>query len=326
MSGADDSRLPRPRAGSYPPKADSGRAVLIGPSSFGENDPTPIRRLEEAGYRVINNPFGRKLTEPELLALLAPDVAGIIAGLEPITRRVLETGRVKAVSRCGAGLGNVDQTAARDLGVVVSSTPDAPTRAVAELTLGCMVMTLRRVPQMDRELHDGLWSKRLGSDLSEKTVLLIGFGRIGKEVARLLRPFGVRLLVADPALTDAPAGGELMSLDDALPLADVISLHASGASEILTADRIGRVRRGAYLFNSARGTLVNEAALIAALEEGIIAGGWFDAFWEEPYRGPLARYPQMLLTPHIATYSAECRLLMETQAAENLITALTPGR
>ncbi|RJX31671.1 MAG: hydroxyacid dehydrogenase [Desulfarculus sp.] len=295
--------------------------VLLAPSSFGANDPAPLARLAQAGLELVDNPYKRKLTQEELLTLL-PGVSGIIAGLEPLNREVLSRSQLKVISRVGVGLSNVDLEAAAELGIAVRYTPDAPTIAVAELTVGCLLSLLRRVMEMDRTLHQCRWEKCVGYQLAGRTVLLVGLGRIGRAVARLLAPFGVRLLAADPAVEQTPQGVELVSLAQGLPQADVISLHASGSQQVLGPEQFALIKPGAFLLNPSRGELVDEAGLQAALDSGRLAGAWLDAFQQEPYAGPLTGYANVILTPHVGSYSAECRLDMEMQAVNNLLAAL----
>jgi D-3-phosphoglycerate dehydrogenase len=156
--------------------------ILIGPSSFAALNYTPKQKLIDAGLQVIDNPFKRKLTKEELIKLL-PGVIGVIAGLEPLDREVMEKSDLKVISRCGSGMSNVDEEAAQDLGVKVYSTPEAPVKAVAELTIGAMLSLLRSIPHMNDDLHAGGWSKKIGTQLHGKIVAIIGYGRIGSYVA-----------------------------------------------------------------------------------------------------------------------------------------------
>lgn len=300
----------------------NGVKVLIGPSTFGEQEQSALNRLREAGCEVIGNPYKRRLNKEELLILLSDDVIGLIAGLEPLDRDVLEKTRLKVISRCGSGISNVDLEAAKELGIKVCSTPDAPTDAVAELALAAMLSLLRAIPQMDRHLHDGKWIKKTGTQLKGKTVVIIGFGRIGRRVASLLKSFGVRLIIVDPNLQGDATGVEVSALNKALPAADIVTIHASGEEQIIGEKEFNLLKPGAFLLNSSRGSLVNEAALIKALEAGRIKGAWLDTFKLEPYNGPLTEYDQVILTPHAGSYTSECRVSMEMEAANNLISAL----
>jgi D-3-phosphoglycerate dehydrogenase len=272
---------------------------------------------------MLDNPYKRKLTKEELLDLLSEDVVGLIAGLETLDREVLEKSNIQVISRVGAGLSNVDLEAARDLGIQVFNTPDAPTNAVAELTIGAMLSLMRMIPQMDLALHDGQWQKRIGVQLQCKTVAIIGFGRIGRRVGELLSPFGVKILVVDPYVDEsACAGYRKVTLQAALPEADVVTIHSSGHDCIMGEKEFPYMKKGAYLLNVARGGVISEKALIKAIENGIVAGAWLDTFEEEPYKGPLCRYRNVILTPHVGSYTAECRSRMEGEAVENLLKAL----
>lgn len=296
--------------------------VAIGPSSFAEEDPTPLRMLEDARVTVKPNPFGRRLTQEEVIEHLR-GVDGLIAGLEPLNRAVLASAapRLKAIARVGIGMTNVDLDAARELGIAVSNTPEGPVRAVAELTVAALLAIARNIVPMNTALHAGTWKKMIGFGLEDTPVLIVGLGRIGRRVAELLRVFGARVLWYDPHIEGAAPeiGVRVASLDEGLAQAAVVSLHASGTQCLLGADRFALMRDGAVLLNSARGELVDEAALVAALESGKVGAAWFDAFWKEPYDGPLTRFPQVLLTPHTGTYTRQCRLDMETQAVRNLL-------
>ena len=295
-------------------------AILIGPSSFGALDPAPLNTLKSAGFEVINNPFGRKLIKGELLELLQ-GVRGLVAGLEPLDREVLEKSNLEVISRCGSGMSNVDLEAAKELGIEVFSTPHGPTTAVAELTLGALLSLLRMIPIMDRDLHKGNWSKRIGRQLERKTVAIVGFGRIGRRFAELLAPFSTRILVVDPFLRDFTEKLPVLTLEEALPQADIVTLHSSGESIIIGENEFNLIKSGAFLLNAARGDLIDEDALVKSLEEGKIQGAWIDTFSQEPYSGPLTKFEQVILTPHVGSYSFECRRAMETESVGNLINA-----
>lgn len=278
--------------------------------------------LEEARCEVIPNPHGRRLTEDEIIAHIA-DADGLIAGLEPLNRRVLESApKLRAIARVGVGLSNVDAYAAKELQIAVSITPDGPADAVAEMTVGALLSLLRHLHTMDAALHRREWKKEIGLGLRGTTVLLVGYGRIGQRVGKLLHAFGAHVMVWDPYLTHhtLPDEAELVdTLHHGLSVADVVSLHATAEKPILDAAAIGEMKRGSVLLNSARGELVDEAALAGALRSGALAGAWVDAFSEEPYTGPLCDCPTALLTPHAATYTKQCRHDMETAAVRNLL-------
>jgi len=297
------------------------KKILIAPSSFAELDSEPMDKLVGNGFEVVNNPFHRKLTSLELKDLLSGAI-GLIAGQETINREIMEKSSLKVISRCGVEMSNVDLEAARELGIIVKNTPDAPTIAVAELTVGAMIALLRMIPTMNQDLHNKKWSKKIGVQLSGKTVVIIGFGRIGRYVARLLRPFDVKLIAVDPALKDTIEQTPVVSLQKALPQADIVTLHLSGTSQVLGSREFSMMKEGVFILNAARGGVIDEDGLLEAIKEGKVAGAWLDAFGQEPYRGPLADCPQVILTPHAGSYTRECRKRMEMEAVGNLVSVL----
>lgn len=295
--------------------------VAIGPSSFAAQDDTPMKMLQAAGLDVVPNPYGRRLTEEEIIKQLN-EVDGLIAGLEPLNRRVISSSpKLKAIARVGIGVDNVDFQAAAEHSVKVSNTPDGPTRAVAELTIASMLSLCRQLPKLNNDMHAGNWNKVISIGLLKTPVLFIGYGRIGRTVGELLAPFKPEILVCDPnvSMSDLKHGETQVSLDEGLAQARVITLHAGGNEVILYEKSFNQMQDGVILLNSARAGLVDEQAFIAAISSGKVAGAWFDAFWQEPYSGELINYPNVLLTPHVCTYTRQCRLDMETEAVQNLL-------
>lgn len=295
--------------------------VVLGPSSFGKEDRTPLEQLTKHGIDVIPNPVGRRLTEDEISALIQ-SVDGLVAGLEPLTERVLASAtRLRAIARVGIGMDNVDIQAAQKRGIKVSNTPDRPADAVAEMTLAAMLTLCRWIPSMDAALHQGRWTKKIGISLRGTKVLVVGYGRTGRRVAALLRAFGSQILVYDPFVRVEPAPGEewFDCLGKALASAEIVTLHAGGKERIIGAEEFGRMRDGTILLNSARGELVDESELLLALDSGKLRAAWLDVFSVEPYQGKLIEYPQVLLTPHASTYSVQCRRDMELEAVNNLL-------
>ena len=296
--------------------------VLIGTSSFAVADKAPMERLLSNGFEVTDNPFKRKLTKEELMNLLTDDTLGLIAGLEPLDREVLESSNLSVISRVGAGLSNIDLKAAEELGIKVCFTPAGPTTAVAELTVGTMLILVRMVLQMDRDLHRNKWNKRIGFQLEGKTVAIIGYGRIGKKVADLLQSFSVNIIVVDPYIEEDSVDYPILPLIEALPRADIITIHTSGEKCILGKSEFPILKMGVYLLNAARGGLVSESLLIEALNDGRVASAWLDTFESEPYSGSLTDCENVILTPHVGSYTVECRAQMEGEAVDNLINVL----
>jgi len=294
------------------------KRVLVATSSFGVSDPAPRQKLYAAGFEIIENPYKRKITKKELVELL-PGVGGLIAGLELLDREVMMNSELKVISRCGSGLSNIDLGSAKELGIVIRSTPLAPVEAVAEITIGCLLLLLRQIVKADHDLHHKAWTKVIGRQLSYMKVAVIGFGNIGKRVGQLLKAFGANVVAVDPLLSGIINDVPLVNIDEALKDSDIISLHCGGEKCLIGEREFSLMKKGVYLLNAARGDLIDETALIRNIENGKIVGAWLDVFEQEPYEGILTQYPQVILTPHIGSYTLECRKRMETEAAENLI-------
>ena len=289
--------------------------IAIGASSFSESSPKPLAMLEEKGLTVLPNPYGRRLTEDEIIEHLK-DADGLLAGLEPLTERVFQQSpKLKAVARIGIGMDNVDHEAAKRHGIKVSNTPDGPTDAVAEMTLTALLALNHHLLVSNADVHNGVWKKRMGASIRGQKVFVIGMGRIGKKVAALLGSFGAEILAYDKYDENVSN----CTLEDGLQKADAVTLHVSGNEEILGAKELDWMKLGAILLNSARGKVVNEDALYERLQDGRIGGFWGDALWQEPYEGKIRECKNALLTPHICTYTADCRESMETDAVRNLL-------
>lgn len=298
------------------------RKVFIATSSFAKNSPAPLEMLKAAGLDVEINPHGRRLSESEITAFLS-DKEYLIAGTESLTRKVIESAKyLKVISRCGVGMDNVDMEAAKSLGIKVFNTPDAPTLAVAELTVGLILDLLRRVSFMDRNIRRGQWQKTMGNLLSGKKVGIIGFGRIGRRTAELLKNFGCEIAYTDPCKGDELSGFKCLTLEMLLKWADIISLHVSVKDTLIGGDEIRNMKPGAWLVNVSRGGVVDETALHQALKNSHLSGAALDVFDREPYSGPLTELNNIILTPHIGSYAKEARVEMELQAVRNLLMGL----
>jgi D-3-phosphoglycerate dehydrogenase len=287
--------------------------ICVGASSFATSNTVAEDLLKSSGYEIVLNPFGRRLTKSETIDFLQ-DAVGLLAGLELLDAEVFtQVTTLKAIARIGAGMDNVDLTAAAHYQIKVSNTPDAPTAAVAEMTLAALLCCARGLATASNDLHRGMWSKQIGFSLYDSTILLVGYGRIARAFETLLAPFKPTVLIYDPFVRPDT------ELVDLLACADVVSLHASGHDMILSASEIALLKPGAILLNSARGGLVDETAVAEALSEGRLNWYWADTFSKEPYSGILCSHPRALLTPHISTYTALCRNTMELEAVQNLI-------
>ena len=270
------------------------------------------------------------LSEDELVEVAARYEALVVRSATKITRRVLEAApRLRVVGRAGVGVDNVDSEAATERGVVVMNTPLGNTTTTAELALALMLSLARHVARGDRQVRRGSWAKKglVGSELTGKTLGVVGLGRIGRVVAD--RALGLRMNVVahDPYLaagSAAPiAGVELVDLDALLAVSDFVTLHvplSEATANLISRERIAKMKRGARLVNAARGGLVDEAALIEALERGHLAGAAFDVLAEEPPAKdhPLLAREDVIVTPHLGASSHEAQLAVAVDVANQV--------
>lgn len=298
--------------------------VLITTSTFNLDNFAQLELLNKAQIEVKLNPFATRLTEDQAIDLLGANTIGLIAGLEPLTGRVLNSAKsLKVIARVGTGLDSVDLVTAKKLGITVLNTPDAPTQAVAELTLGHILGLLRSIPLADRQIRNGVWKGLMGSLLQTKTVGIIGFGRIGKRVAALLSAFGAKIIISDEQTTSTDYLN--VGLDELCSKSDVITLHLpynDSTHHIINEKQLNLMKKGSYFVNISRGGLIDEDALLAALKSGHIAGAALDCFEHEPYEGELRNFENVQITAHMGSYARETRDLMEREASQLLVNAL----
>lgn len=298
--------------------------VYVALQQFCEADDRPRRLLLEAGLEVRENRLGRRLTRDDLLQEL-PGADAVLAGVEPYDREVLAAlPQLRCISRCGVGTDAIDLEAARGRGIAVYTTTDEVVEPVAQLTVAMILALARNLPQHVADAPRGVWKKRTGRLLSEWTIGLIGFGRIGRMVERYLRAFAPRILVADPHVQPAevPPSVTRCALDALLAQSDCVSLHASrppSDGTLIGARELARMKPGAVLVNTARGYLLDDAALAEALRQGRVAGAALDVFGNEPYAGPLAALPQVLITPHVGSLTQASRAAMEWRCAKHVV-------
>lgn len=298
--------------------------VLISTSSFNLANFAQLENLKTAGVEIKLNPFEARLTEDQVIELLGTNTIGLIAGLEPLTKNVLQSAKsLKVIARVGTGLDSVDLAAAKQLGISVLNTPDAPTKAVAELTVAHILGLLRHLSKADRQIRSGVWKGLMGSLLETKTVGLVGFGRIGKRVATLLSAFGASVIISDTQVKASDF--QNIDLDELCAKADVLSLHLpynESTHHIINEKRINLMKKGSYIVNISRGGLIDETMLLSALKSGHIAGAALDCFEQEPYEGELRNLENVQITAHMGSYARETRDLMEQEASNLLVNAL----
>ncbi len=273
-----------------------------------------------------------KITADELLRALPEFDALVVRSRTKVTARLLAAGeRLKVVGRAGVGVDNIDVAAAVARRVIVVNSPLAATIAVAEHTLGLMLALARAVPQADAALKRGEWikSELTGAELHGKTLGLLGVGRIGAAVAERARAFGMQVVGYDPYLSAEQIRArqaEPAGFDEVLEQSDYLSTHLPLSDE--TRGMIGglafaRMKRGVRLVAAARGGVVDEAALLAALEDGQVAGAALDVFAAEPPgQTPLVQHPRVICTPHIGAQTEEAQRRAGLDIAEEVVAAL----
>tara|TARA_Y100001980_G_C14556274_1_gene347159 strand:- start:1091 stop:2038 length:948 start_codon:yes stop_codon:yes gene_type:complete len=294
--------------------------IAISTSSFDTMNEKLIHSLEKFGVNVKQNPLGRRLTESEIIDHLN-GIDGLLAGLEPLNQKVFNKNpQLKAIARVGIGLDNVDLSSAQLFGIKVSNTPEAPTNAVAEMTVAASLMLSRNILSANEALHRKEWKKSIGVGLNGSEVLIIGYGRIGRRTAQLLYGLGASIKVYDPNINqnDIKDNEVFVNLESGLKTADIVTLHASGTDIILGSKEFKIMKKGVIILNSSRSGLIDEDSFIDALLCDKVASAWMDVFQNEPYKGRLTDFSQILLTPHMSTYTKKCRLDMELCALKNL--------
>ena len=290
--------------------------------------PRPIEWLRERAEVTVQTGWARA----ELLAAIGDYDALIVRSETRVDAAVLAAGkRLRVVTRAGAGIDNIDVEAATQRGIVVLNTPGANTISATEHTFGLLLALVRHIPRADALLRGGRWERKslLGTELRGKTLGVVGLGRIGREIARRAQAFDMAVLGYDPYVPAAVAeslGITMLPLDDLVARADVVTLHLPLTGEVehlFDAARLARMQRGAFLINCARGGLVDEAALHAALTSGHLAGAALDVFEQEPTTdSPLFGLPNVVVTPHIAASSVEAQENVGLAAVESTLAAL----
>ncbi len=288
-----------------------------------------VDRLRQVG-RVIQ--LDRAYDPDELVEVARDADVLIVRSRTHIPARVINAlPNLKIIARAGAGLDNIDVSTARARGIKVINAPDANTLAVAEHTLGLIIALARHIPAADASMKQGRWEKKrfLGTLLEGKTLGIIGFGRIGRQVARRATAFGMRVIVNQPRLTPELALAEGVTpydLYDLLEMADFVTLHVPMRPEnvgLIGQEEIAHMRKGTYIINTSRGGILDEAALLNALNSGHLAGAALDVFENEPNPNPqLVQHPRVIATPHIGANTVESQRNAAVTIAEQIATEL----
>lgn len=303
----------------------SGKIAITPRSLSGAGHPA-LSLLTDRGYEIVYPAPGKTPTEDELLRAV-PGCVGWLAGVEPISPRVLAAAKgLKVISRNGTGVDNIDLTQASAHGIRVERATGANARGVAELAIALTLAAFRHVPWSDGHLRRGDWQRRVGIEAQGRTLAVIGCGAIGRETADLALGLGMWVVGYDPYPSNSFArpGFRYATLDEALDQADAISFHCPPAGgPILDADRIARLKPGVVVVNTARAELIDDAAMLAALDSGQVSTLATDVFHREPPEmTPLLRHDRVILTPHAGGLTEESVDRATRVAVENLLKVL----
>ena len=276
-------------------------------------------------------PVNERFSEDELLECIS-DIDGVISGDDAFTERVMQAApKLKVISKWGTGIDSIDQEAARRLGIAVRNTPDAFTDAVADSVLGYVLCFARQIPWMDRDIRSGVWDKRAAVSLHERTLGIIGIGHVGRAVIKRAIAFGMAVLANDiqtvPDSFVDETGIQVVDKADLLSRSDFVSLNCDlnpSSHHIIGAGELELMKPTAYLINTARGPLIDEATLVTALQDKAIAGAGLDVFESEPIPADsgLRALDNCLLAPHNANSSPEAYERVHKNTIKNLLDEL----
>lgn len=272
------------------------------------------------------------LDKDALLQTLPEYAALVVRSATKVTAEVIAAGsNLRVIGRAGSGVDNIDVNAATERGIVVVNAPASNNVAVAELTIGLMLALARQIPTAHLSVQAGKWerSKFMGWEVRQKTLGLVGLGRIGSEVARRARGMDMHVLAFDPVVSfdrAAQLGVEFVTMDDLLARSDIISIHVplvDGTRNLFNAETIAKMKPGSYLINASRGGIVVEADLVAALDAGHLGGAALDVFAKEPPdNNPAVGHPRIITTPHLGASTSEAQAQTGTDVAEGVLAAL----
>jgi len=306
--------------------------VYVTAKSFGKVVSDGLKILEKVA-EIKRNPYDRPMTEEELIQSLK-DVDAVVLGVDKCSRKVIESlERVRVIGRHGVGLDNVDLDAATEKGIIVTYTPHVNADSVADHTWALLLALARKIIPADASTKAAQWEgyKFIGTELSDKTLGILGLGAIGQRVAKRAKGFDMNLLYYDKRRNEAlekEIGVTYVDLERLLRESDILTIHAALTSEtkkMIGTRELQMMKKTALLINTARGEIIDEKILVQALREGWIAGAALDVFEREPPT-QLLKIGNVVLTPHIASYTVEALRRMDTMVAEDIVKVLAGGK
>jgi len=304
----------------------AGERILVTPRSLTAEPHPDIERLRENGFEIVYCRAGATPSEDELVELV-PGCVGWLAGVEPVSPRVIaQAEKLRVISRNGVGVDNLPVDVLAQRGVKVMIAEGANALGVAELTIGLMFAALRSIPLADAGIKAGEWPRRRGMEIRGRTIGIIGCGAIGREVARMVIALGAKVVAYDPVRPNLDLPGDSFAyaeIDDIVASADILTLHCplpKDGSALLDRRRLFAAAEGQILVNTARARLIDEDALIEALDAGRIGCYATDVFEPEPPVSlALAGHPRVIATSHIGGFTTESVDRATRMAADNLL-------
>lgn len=298
------------------------KKILISAYPFCNNDKAPFLLLKKNKIKFDLNPKGRRLSENEIFRLLK-NYDALIADTEPLTKKVLyATKKLKIISRVGIGLNSVDLIAAKKKGIKVAYTPDAPTDAVVELTLGLILNSIRKISEQNLLIKKKIWKRNAGFRIPHLKFGIIGLGRIGLKVAQSLKKLKAKKVFYNDITKKKMCNFEFKSKNYIYKHCDVVSLHVPLTKithNLITKEEINKMKKDCILINTSRGEVINEKHLFNSLLKGKFYSVALDVFNKEPYFGSLRKFDRCTLTPHVGSMSLDCRNRMELEATEAVV-------
>ena len=303
--------------------------ILVTPRSLTETPHPAVEDMRKRGFNIVYSTAGKLPDEAELLRLV-PDAVGWLAGIEPVSSRVIAGARsLRVISRNGTGIDNLPVGDLKARGIQLRTADGANASGVAELTIALILASLRHIPFCDAGIKDGQWPRRRGREIRDRKLGVVGCGAVGGQVARLAAALGASVLAYDPARPALDLDGKALTaadLDTVFAESEIVTLHCPAprdGSPLIDRGVLASFRPGAVLINTARASLVDETAVVAALDNGQLAAYATDVFAEEPPRtSPLTRHPLVIATSHIGGFTEESIERATRLAVANLVESL----
>lgn len=303
---------------------NGSHTVVVTSQLFGTQTDAGLRLLREHGFRVLENAAGKYHTEEDVIARAA-EAEAIVCDMEPITARVMDAApRLRIIARRGVGTDAVDTAEAARRGIAVARTTGALENSVADLVMAFLLALARRLPELDREVKAGRWTRLQGEELAGKVLGIVGFGAIGLAVMKRARAFGMEVIYHSRSVHETGDPDVVrVELDELLARSDYVSVHVPLSPEtrgMFGAKEFGKMKPGAVFINTARGAVVNEAELARALADGVIRAAASDVFEREPVKdSPLLAASNVILTPHVGSHTGDAAVAMDMTVAQNII-------